>query len=168
VESLEDRVRSRIVALYERGSKTGEKWTAEKLAKFIGADTPSAVRKILTGLNHISLRHIEGFSTAFQVTPAELMIEPGAVIQPISPLESTILAHVRQMTELERRSLLTLLDRHLTITSPRQARLGRAMLSAREQELVDLFARSDDGAREGVLKVLRGSAAARQAHQKTS
>jgi hypothetical protein len=42
------------------------------------------------------------------------------------------------------------------------------MLTMREQELVDLFARSDDGAREGVLKVLRGSAAARQAHQKTS
>jgi hypothetical protein len=164
---LEDVVRGRLRELYERAGRAGEKWTAEKLVPFLGMSDPSSVRKILNGDNKISLAHVEGFCRAFQITPAELMIEPGAVIQPISPLEATILAHLRQMTELERRSLLTLLDRHVTIT-PRRAGLGRTMLTTREQELVDLFARADDGAREGILKVLRGSAAALQAQQKTT
>lgn len=157
VDSLEDRVRSRILALYERGSRAGEKWTAEKLAKFVGADTPSAVRKLLNGQNRIGLRHIQGFCEAFQVTPAELVLEPGALMQPTSPLEAAIIAHLRQMTELERRSLLTLLERP-TMISHRKARMGRAMLSVKEQELVDLFGRvKKDGVRDGVLRTLRGA-----------
>jgi transcriptional regulator with XRE-family HTH domain len=162
LRSLQDRVRERIRALVDQKGVNHE-----TLGNYLGLSR-SAVTRLLNDDGGIALAHIERLCEFFQITPAELMVEPGAQIQPVSPLESTILVHVRQMTELERRSLLTLLDRHLTITTPRRAGLGRMMLTTREQELVDLFARSDDGAREGVLKVLRGSAAARQAQQKTS
>lgn len=150
-------MRARIVALYERGSKTGDKWTAEKLAPFIGADTPSAVRKILNGQNRIGLRHIQGFCIAFQISACELVMEPGAVLQAVTPMEAAVLEHVRKMSELERRSLLTLLDRPVMVAH-RKAKFGRPMLSGQEQELVDLFGRvKRDGVREGVLRTLRGA-----------
>jgi transcriptional regulator with XRE-family HTH domain len=160
--SLLDRVRQRIRTLVDQKDVNHE-----TLGKYLGLSR-SAVTRLLNDGGGIALDHVERLCEFFQITPAELMAEPGAVIQPVSPLEATILAHLRQMTELERRSLLTLLDRPPAITTPRRAGLGRVMLTTREQELIDLFSRSDDGAREGVLKVLRGSAAARQAQQKTT
>jgi transcriptional regulator with XRE-family HTH domain len=160
--SLLDRVRQRIRTLVDQKDVNHE-----ALGKYLGLSR-SAVTRLLNDGGGIALDHIERLCAFFQITPAELMAEPGAVIQPVSPLEATIIAHLRQMTELERRSLLTLLDRPTAITRPRRAGLGRVMLTTREQELIDLYSRSDDGAREGVLKVLRGSAAARQAQQKTT
>ena len=69
-----------------------------------------------------------------------------------------IIGLVRQMTELERRSLLTILERPIYAAPDRKARLGRAMLSPKEQELVDLFARvKREGVRNGVLQTLRGA-----------
>ncbi len=158
---LEELVRQRVRTLYEREGRNGEKWTAEKLMPFLGMREPSGVRKLLNGDNKIGLSHLEGFCEAFQVTPCELVIEMGALIQPVQPIEAALLALFRQMTELERRSLLTILERPIYTQAPhaKRSRLGRAMLTVKEQELVDLFARvKRDGVREGVLKTLRGAA----------
>lgn len=161
VPRLDELVRGRVLALYGRVSRGGEKWTAEKLAPFLGISDPSGVRKLLNGNNKISLAHIEGFCTAFQVSAAELVAEPGSLIQPVTPIESALLTHFRQMTELERRSLLTILERPIYAAPDRKARMGRAMPTVKEQELVDLYARvKKDGVREGVLKTLRGAAEA--------
>ena len=117
---------------------------------------PSGVRKLLNGDNRISLAHVAGFCTAFQITPCELVADPDAVLQPISPFEVAVLQIVRDMTELERRSLLTVLQRPVYTAPAKKSRLGRAMLTVKEQELVDLYARvKRDGVREGILKTLR-------------
>jgi len=151
--SLQERVRQKFQDLTEKGDVSHE-----TLGTHLGLSRSGVSRLLNDDDNGFALQHIERLCEFFQITPAEIMAEPGAQIVPVSPIEAALLAHVRQMTELERRSLLTLLDRHLTITTPRRAGLGRAALNSREQELVDLFARSNDGAREGVLKVLRESA----------
>lgn len=153
-ETLADRVLARINALVEKDDVKHD-----VLAPHLGVGQ-SAVSKILNGRNSLSLDAVEGFCEFFQVTPAELMADPDALIQPLKPIEAAIVGIVRQMTELERRSLLTLLERPVyQIAKGKRARMGRAMLTTKEQELVDLFARvKRDGVREGVLKTLRGAA----------
>ena len=85
VESLEQLVRRRVLAIYDRPSRTGDRWTADKLAPFLGMTDPSGVRKLLNGDNRISLAHVAGFCAAFQITPCELVAEPDAGLQPGSP-----------------------------------------------------------------------------------
>lgn len=151
--SLAERALARVQQLVsERG------FSHEALAPHLEIG-PSAVSKILSGKNALGLDHIEGFCVALQISPSELLLEPGSLIQPLTPLESQLLHHFRQMTELQRHSLLSILD-----SSPRQpgtrrrARLGRAELTEEQQLVVDLYARSPEQARGGILKTLRGTA----------
>lgn len=132
------------------------------LARFLKED-PSTVSKRLKeggpGLTLEFLDQVREFMGGW--TPAEMVAEPGSEIVPVKPIEASLLAHFRGMTELERRSLLTVLERPVYTASPtaKKSRLGRAMLTVKEQELVDLFARvKRDGVRDGVLKTLRGAA----------
>lgn len=122
----------------------------------------SYVSRLLNGTGAILLRQVEVFCEFFQMSPSELMAQPGDLIQVISPIESAIIGLIRQMTELERRSLLTLLERPAYGTrETTKTRLGRGMLTAKERELVDLFSRvKKDGVREGVLRTLKGAAEA--------
>lgn len=160
VQSLEELVRRRVRTLYDRIGKSGEKWTAEKLAPFLGMTDASGVRKLLNGDNKISLAHIQGFCEAFQITPCELVSPEGAPFVYLKESEPTLIARFREMDAHERHSLMVVLQsRAPTYATAKKARLGRAMLTAKEQELVDLFARvKRDGVREGVLKTLRGAA----------
>lgn len=160
VESLEALVRRRVRTLYERVGKSGEKWTAEKLAPFLGMTDPSGVRKLLNGDNKISLAHLQGFAEAFAVTPCELVSPDGAQFTYLKEFEPAILRLVREMNEHERHSLMAILQwRAPRYVEVKKSRLGRAMLTVKEQELVDLYARvKKDGVREGVLKTLRGAA----------
>ena len=151
---LQERIRTRLRQLVE--SKNVSLRVVGEHLKL----SPSGVGRILNDEGYtIMWHHVERFCEFFQMTPAELMVEPGALMQPISHFESALLRIIRDMTELERRSLLTILERPVYAAQPKKARLGRAMLTAKEQELVDLFARvKRDGVREGVLKTLRGAA----------
>jgi len=153
-ESLQARVRHRINTLVDQGDVSHV-----TLGDHLGLSR-SAVTRLLNDKGGISLAHIEKLCAFFQITAAELMAEPDALIQPLKPIEAAIVSYLRQMSELERRSLLTLLERPAyQLAKGKRARLGRAMLSVKEQELIDLFARvKRDGVREGVLKTLRGAA----------
>jgi transcriptional regulator with XRE-family HTH domain len=153
-EPLQERVRSRIKALVEE-----REVNHETLANYLGLSR-SAVTRLLNDEGGIALQHIERLCEFFQISASELMAEPGALIQAITPIEAALVGIVRQMTELERRSLLTLLERpaygQRDVT---RSRMGRGMLTAKERELVDLFARvKRDGVREGILRTLRGAA----------
>jgi DNA-binding Xre family transcriptional regulator len=151
--SLQERVRHRFKGLVE--SKGVQHDT---LAKRLGLSRSGVTRLLNDEGSGFALHHIERLCEFFQITPAEVMAEPGALIQPVTPIEAAFLAHLRQMTELERRSLLTILERPIYAAPDKKARLGRAMLSPKEQELVDLFARvKRDGVRDGVLQTLRGA-----------
>jgi hypothetical protein len=153
MSAFQEMVRARIRARVENAST---------LAKFLQEDPSTVTKRLKEGGSSICLDFLDQVRVFLGGwTPAEMVAEPGSEIIPVSPMEAAFLAHLRQMTELERRSLLTLLERPVYTVSPtaKKSRLGRAMLTVKEQELVDLFARvKRDGVREGVLKTLRGAA----------
>lgn len=151
---LQDRVRQRLRSLVEAGEVSHK-----VLGKFVGLSR-SYVTRVLNNKAAISLEHLAKFCEFFQITPAELLTEPGSLIQPVKPLEAQLLQHFRQMSELQRHSLLMVLEsRADEIVTPRRARWGHAELTSEQQELVDLYARvKRDGVRDGVLRTLRGAA----------
>lgn len=129
------------------------------LAKFLGYSDASLIYKRLTeGGPKLSLDFLDDVRSFYQMSVSEMTALPSALWQEVKPLESQLLAQFRDMSELEKQSLLVVLERQ-TAFDARKSRLGRAMLTAKEQELVDLFARvKRDGVREGVLQTLRGAA----------
>jgi transcriptional regulator with XRE-family HTH domain len=157
--SLQDRVRQRLRRLVEDGDVSHE-----TLGKYVGLSR-SAITRMVNADAAISLYYVEKFCEFFQITPAEFMVEPGSLIQPVAPLEAQLLMHFRAMTDLQRHSLLSVLDRREGQPQKRRAsRLGHAELTEEQQLVIDLYARSEPQAREGVLKVLRGTA---KAHAKS-
>lgn len=151
---LQERVRARL-----------REWCAEmthqQIADSFNVDRSAISKLFADNGSTITLEHLEGFGFLLQRTAAEIVSEYGAIIQSVTPIEAALLGIFRNMTELERRSLLTVLERPIASMDrkDKKARLGRAMLTAKEQELVDLFARvKKDGVREGVLRTLKGAA----------
>lgn len=152
--SLQERVRQRFKTLVETKGVSHE-----ILGKHLGLSRSGVTRLLGDEDTGFALHHIERLCEFFQVTPAEVVAEVGAVIVPIKPLEAQLLAHFRQMTELQRHSLLSVLDRSGSVPEQRRrARMGRAELTEEQQLLVDLYARSPEQARGGILKTLRGTA----------
>lgn len=148
---FQEMVRARLRARVENAST---------LARFLKVEPSTITKRLKAGGPAICVDFLDEVREFFGGwTPAEIVAEPGSLIQPITPIEAAFLAHLRAMTELERRSLLTILERPIYAAPDKKARLGRAMLTPKEQELVDLFARvKRDGVREGILRTLRGAA----------
>lgn len=163
VYNLEALVLRRIRALYEKVGTSGDKWTAEKLMPFLGMTDPSGVRKLLNGDNRISLAHLQGFCEAFGVLPSDIVAPEGATAVYLKESEPVLLKLFREMDAHERHSLLVVLQRQnayvpMHKSQRRRARPGHAELTAEQQQLVEYFQLSDPSAREGVLKILRGTA----------
>jgi len=151
---LQERVRDRFRRLVEAGGVSHE-----VLGKFLGLSRSGVSRLLNDEGSGFALHHIERLCEFFQVSPAEVCADPEAVIQPIKPLEAQLLNHFRRMTELERHGLLTVLDRPGTATEKRRApRMGHPELTTEQQLVIDLYARSGPQEREGVLKILKGTA----------
>lgn len=135
---------------------------ASVLARYLKEAPSTVTKRLKPGGPALCLDFLDQIRAFFGGwTPAEMVAETGSSVQPITPIEASILGVIRQMTELERRSLLTLLERpsYSQSATAKRSRLGRAMLTVKEQELVDLFARvKKDGVREGVLRTLKGAA----------
>jgi transcriptional regulator with XRE-family HTH domain len=154
VVTLQERIRQRLRTLVTT-KNVSLKVLGERLHL-----SPSGVGRILNdeGYN-ILLQHIEGFCNFFQMTPSELIVEPNALIQPVQPDERHLLHLFRQLTYTQKQGLLSVLEGRTLQAPPRKrARLGRSELTEEQQLVVDLYARSEPQAREGVLKVLRGTA----------
>lgn len=151
---LQERVRQRFRALVTDGGVPHD-----TIGKHLGL-TRSAVTRLLNDEGAgFSLQHIERLCVFFQLTAAEIVSEPGARIVALNPLEGQLLDVFRRMTELQRHSLLAVLDHGPQVPSTRRrARTGRSELTEEQQLLVDLFARSNEQARSGILKTLRGTA----------
>lgn len=155
-EPLQERVRQRFKDLAQQHGVPHE-----TLANYIGVSRSQMTRLLNDEGSGFALPHVEKLCEFFQITPCEVMNLPSSLIQEVKPLEAQLLHHFREMTELQRQSLLTVLDRQMD--QPRQHRrhrLGRAPLTDEQQLLIDLFARSNEQARSGILKLLRGSAKA--------
>ena len=150
---LQERVRHRLnVLMHDR------QVPHETLAKYLGLSRSQVTRLLNDEGSGIALPHIEKVCEFFQLTPCELINEPSSLIQEVKPLEAQLLTHFRAMSELQRISLLSVLDRPLPPKTTRRARLGRPELTDEQQLLIDLYARSNEQARSGILKILRGSA----------
>lgn len=127
------------------------------LAQFLRTDPSIIQRRLKEAGTALCLDFLDQVVPFYQMTVAEMCALPGSLWQEVKPMEAQLLAIFRDMSELERRSLIDILDRRPP-PSKRRARPGRAELTEDQQLLVDLYAASDPQSREGVLKVLRGSA----------
>lgn len=129
------------------------------LADFLGIDSSIIQRRFKEGGTSLCLDFLDDASPFYQMSVSEMTAMQHSLWQEVKPLEAAMLSHFRQMTELERRSLLTILERPIYAAPNKKSRIGRAMLTVKEQELVDLFGRvKRDGVREGVLRTLKGAA----------
>lgn len=160
---LQERVRQRFRARVADGNVSHE-----VIGKYLGL-TRSAVTRLLNDEGAgFALHHIERLCEFFQITACEVVAEDHARMVAVTPMEAQLLSIYRNMTAIEQNGLLTVLDRSARALPARRRRskLGHAPLTDEQQLVVDLFARSDPQAREGVLKILRGTAKIAAAHSR--
>lgn len=130
------------------------------LAAYLKATDPSVIQKRLkeggTNLNLAWLDEVSGF---YQMSVSEMCAMVNSAWQEVKPLEAELLLLFRGMTELQRHSLLSILNRSEGQPEKRRKpRAGYKPLTEEQQLVIDLYARSEPKAREGVLKVLRETA----------
>lgn len=129
------------------------------LASFLKIDPSIIQRRMRDDGTALCLDFLDDVRAFYQMSVSEMCALPGSLWQEVKPLEAQLLYHFRQMTELQRHSLLSVLDRSAQQPATRRrARLGRSELTEEQQLLVDLYARSPEQARGGILKTLRGTA----------
>jgi transcriptional regulator with XRE-family HTH domain len=148
--TLQEQVRARVRRLVEDGDVSHAIiGTALGLSR-------SAATRIITGTAAISLARVERICEFFQITAAELMTEPGALIQPLVPIEAAILDVVRKMDKLRQHSLLDVLEWQRASSLP--TKRGRIdALSSEDAMVLSLYrAISDSDAQAGIVMQMRG------------
>lgn len=153
-QPLQERVRARL-----------RDWSAElthqKIGDYFHVDRSSVSKLLAENGTAITLDHLEGFAFLLQKSPAEMLVEPGSLLQPLSPIESEMLAVFRKMEPHEQISLLTILQWRAPLVPhgrQKRPRAGRAELTAEQQQVADLYARSNVKAQRGALLILREAA----------
>lgn len=127
------------------------------LAKWIGLSR-SAVTRMLNEDGAIMLPHLERFCEFFQMTPSEVVLEPGALVQPLSPLEAAIVDVIRKMDRLRQHSLLDVLEWQRASSIPsKRGRRATTDLSAEDEMILSLYrAMTDSDAQAGIVMQMRG------------
>ena len=123
----------------------------------------SAVSKLLSGKNDISVEHLDGFCAALQVSAGELVAEPGALIQALTPVEAALVDVCRKMSDVHRHYLLAVLDWQRGST-PKSKRPTRSIdhLSYEDAMVLSLYrALEDSDAQAGIVMQMRGYVQAR-------
>lgn len=103
--SLQELVRARLRETCDHAG-----FTQVQVADHLHTEKSSISKLFRPDGTNITLRTLEGFSSLLQRTPAELVADPAAAILPVSQLEHALLDRFRRMTELQRMSLMTVLD----------------------------------------------------------
>jgi transcriptional regulator with XRE-family HTH domain len=148
---LQERVRQRLkqlVAMKDVSHAT--------LGEYLGVSR-SHVTRMLNEDGAIMLPHIEKFCEFFQVTAAELMTDPGALIQPLTPIEAAVLDIVRKMDRLRQHSLIDVLEWQQASTIPTKRR-GRTPdhLTSEDAMVLSLYRAIEDGdAQGGIVMQMR-------------
>ena len=150
---LQERVRHRFKSLVE--SKGIQHDT---LAKYLGLSRSGVTRLLNDEGSGFALHHIEKLCEFFQISPAEAVAEPHAIIQAVSPIEASILDIVRKMNELSRHSLLTVLEwPQRSGASVKRAGRTPDHLSPEDAMVLSLYRALDDAdAQSGVVMQMRG------------
>lgn len=129
------------------------------LARFLKTDPSTTQKKLKPGGASLCLDWLESVTAFYQMSVSEMCALPGSLWQEVKPDEAQLLAHFRQLTYTQQQGLLAVLEGRLAQPAKaRRARWGRAELTEEHQTLVDLYVQSEPQAREGVMKVLRGTA----------
>lgn len=155
---LQERIRQRIKQLVDAKGVSHA-----TLGEYLGVSR-SHVTRMLNEDGAIALAHVEKFCTFFQITAAELMTDPGALIQPLTPLEAAILDVVRKMDRLRQHSLLDVLEwQRASSIEPKRGR-GRmnSHLSSEDAMVLSLYRGIEDAdAQSGIVMQMRGYARAK-------
>lgn len=150
---LQERVRQRIKQLVEAKGVSHA-----RLGHYLGLSR-SHVTRLLNEDGAIALPHVEKLCEFFQITAAELMTDPGALIQPLSPLEAAILDVLRKMDRLRQHSLLDVLEWQRASTLPVKRGRGRTpdVLSPEDAMVLTLYRAIEDAdAQSGIVMQMRG------------
>lgn len=156
---LQERVRQRFRTLVREKDVQHE-----VLAKHLGLSRSAVTRLLNDEGSGFALHHIERLCEFFQITPAEVMAEPFALLQAVSPIEANILDIVRKMNELSRHSLLTVLEwpQRSGATVKRSGR-SPDHLSPEDAMVLSLYRGMEDAdAQSGVVMQMRGYVQAKQ------
>jgi DNA-binding Xre family transcriptional regulator len=156
---LQERVRHRFKTLVDDKGVSHE-----TLGKHLGLSRSAVTRLLNDEGSGFALQHIERLCEFFQVTPSEVMAEPFAAIQAISPIEASILDIVRKMNELTRHSLVTVLEWPAR-SSVQVKRTGRTPdhLSPEDAMVLSLYRGLEDAdAQAGIVMQMRGFVQAKQ------
>lgn len=136
------------------------------LAKFLDVDPSTIQKRFVEGGTALCLDFLDEASRFYQMSVSEMTALPESLFQEVKPLELQLLTLFREMTEHQRIGLLSVLDRSRQQPRvTRRARTGRAELTQEQQLVVDLYTRSNEDARGGILKTLRGTAKAGDAER---
>jgi hypothetical protein len=129
------------------------------LANFLKVDPSVMHKRLKAGGTALCLDFLDAASAFYQMSVSEMCALPGSLFQEIKPDEAQLLAHFRQLTYTQKQGLLSVLEGRLAQPAKaHKARWGRAELTQEQQALVDLYAQSEPQAREGVMKILKGTA----------
>lgn len=141
------------------------------LARYLKIDPSVLHKKFKDGGTALCLDWLDSVTTFYQMSVSEMTVAPGALWQEIKADESQLLTHFRQLTYTQRQGLLAVLEGRLAQPAKSRRSAWGQTLSDEQLMLVDLYAQSEPQAREGVLKILRGTArhadAPRQTHDDT-
>lgn len=152
---LQARVLARILTLAER-LDYAQKGLADHLRVSQGT-----MSKILSGKQDLTLAYIEDFCFVFQVTPEELVAEPGSQMVVLRPMEPDLLARFREMEEKDQKSLIDVLDWRLKkpqLLKGKRSKFGKAepalVLTAAAIEVAKRFQAAPADARQLVTDAL--------------
>jgi DNA-binding Xre family transcriptional regulator len=156
---LQERVRQRFKALVDDKGVPHD-----TLGKHLGLSRSAVTRLLNDEGAGFALQHIERLCEFFQITPSEIVAEPHAAIQAVSPIETAFLDILRKMNELTRHSLLTVLEWPLR-SSVTAKRTGRTPdhLSPEDAMVLSLYRAIEDAdAQSGLVMQMRGYVQAKE------
>jgi hypothetical protein len=128
------------------------------LARFLKADPSTIQKRLKTGGSALCLDWLDEVSGFYQMRVAEMVTEPGAALQSVSPLEASLLDRFRKMTEMQRMSLMAVLDWRGEIPGKR----GRPSHSHEDAMVLALYRAVAPDVQAAVLGLMREHPSAKQ------
>jgi hypothetical protein len=132
-----------------------------KLAEWTNVDRTTISNRLREGGTALCLDWLDEVRSFYQMSVAEMVREPGAAFQSVSPLESSLLDRFRKMTEAQRLSLMNVLDWRPEVLS-RQKRGPRYL--GDEALVVSLYNDVPADVQAAVLQLMRDHPAVKARH----
>jgi len=132
-----------------------------KLAEWTNVDRTTISNRLREGGTALCLDWLDEVRAFYQMSVSEMVREPGAVFQSVSPLETSLLDRFRKMTEAQRLSLMNVLDWRPEILS--RSKRGQRY-TGDDALVVALYNAAADDAQAAVLQMLRDHPSVKARH----